>query len=425
MKPIALVLVLAQAALAACAAVAGAPASSSAPAAAPAAASAPPARAADDAAKPFEAVGILVARDAAPVALWPEEHSGPWTVAEVVEHGARVAAGDVVLRLDARKIDEELHRRELELVSSELRHRNLLKGHELEAAAARSARARSQAGLERAGRALQGYKDLELAFAERQDGIQERYEQSYVEDQTDELDQLQKMYEDDALVDATEDIVLKRSQRQLELTRTSNKLARDRSAYRKDYEQRMTLEQREEALAAQREEHERLLVQQELDAAERADQELRSADALRLAREALERLRRDRALFELRAPRAGVLLHGGTKALRPGASPVRHERGSELAGRGEVLLVAAPAPDAVRLELSDDLLRAVAAGAEVQVVSLERSEASARGTLAVEPFPRSASATEASYAATVTLEHPLEGVALGSRAKVTLVGTEK
>lgn len=419
MKPIALALVLAPA----CSAVAGAPASSSAPA--PAAASAPPAPSADDAAKPFEAVGILVARDAAPVALWPEEHSGPWSVVEAVEHGTRVAAGDVVLRLDTRKIDEELHRRELELASSELRHRNLLKGHELEAAAATAARARSQAGLERAGRALQGYKDFELAFAERQDGIQERYEQSYVEDQTDELDQLQKMYEDDALVDATEDIVLKRSKRQLELTRTSNKLARDRSTYRKDYEQRMTLEQREEALAAQREAHERLLVQQELDVAERADQELRSADALRLAREALERLRRDRALFELRAPREGVLLHGGTKALRPGASPVRYERGSDLAGRGEVLLVASPAPDAVRLELSDAELRALAGGAQVQVVSLERAQASARGTLAVEPFPRSASATEASYAATVTLERPLEGVALGSRAKVTLVGAKE
>jgi hypothetical protein len=41
------------------------------------------------------------------------------------------------------------------------------------------------------------------------------------------------MYAADALVDATEDIVIKRSERQLDLTLTSNQLARDRSRFRR------------------------------------------------------------------------------------------------------------------------------------------------------------------------------------------------
>jgi hypothetical protein len=350
----------------------------------------------------------------AALAIWPEQYSGGLLVLEAKPPGTIVAEGDVIAVLDTRAIDDELHRLELEAQSAAVRHQGVAEKNRIDEAAARSQLELAKAGLERTRRTLEGWKKSELAFAKRADELQKRQEQARVEDETDELDQLEKMYKADALVDATEDIVIKRSRRSLELTKTMNQLSRDRSAYRESLDLALQTEQKEEQARTQAEALERLAQQQALDARARGDAELRSADALREQNEKLERLRRDRAQLVLRAPRAGLLLHGSARDFRPGRSAPRHERGSSLAFRQDLFLVADPAPSALALELGDTELASLPGDSKVRVQAIGAPAAEARGSLHVDPQARSNAKCEAG----ITLEAPLEGAVYGARARV-------
>lgn len=374
-----------------------------------------------------EKQGVLAPLDGAVLSLWPEAYSGSWLVLEVAAQGTSVAEGDVVARLDPRAIDEELHRSELELASSDLAHQGLVERNRIETEAAQASLARARAALERARRGLAGWQQQELAFQRRSEELSRRYEDANVEDQTDELDQLEKMYSGDELVDATEDIVLKRARRGLSITQTQNQLARDRSKYRQELQVALEIEQRDDDVRAQAEAVERLERQQALDARARADAELRSADALALQSDKLARLRRDRALFELRAPRAGLLLHGAPRDYRPGKAPARHERGSQLEVRRDVFVVASPVPAEVAFDVSDAERARFASGAGIEVRRFgkdgEGDLGSSPGTVRLDDYPRSMSASETTLEASATLLRPLAVARAGERVSVRSAGS--
>jgi HlyD family secretion protein len=370
----------------------------------------------------FEKTAILVPSSFEALSIWPEQYAGRLIVLEVMPHGSEVKEGDVVAQLDARAIEDEIHRAELEVQSATVRHNGVVERNRLDGEAAVSALELARASLARAQRSLEGWKRDELAFNTRQDELSRRWEQANVEDQTDELDQLKKMYDADALVDATEDIVLKRSKRQLELTEVSNQLSRDKSQYKKDLELALQTEQREEQVRKQTEDLARLERQQALEAEARADAERRSADALAQETEKLERLRRDRERLVLRSPRAGVLLHGASQDYRPGKQPARHARGGELAFRQELFLIADPAPTQAALLLNDGEASRLPGGASVRVEALGPATGKAMGTVRLAQVPTASSPSEASYAADVVLEFGLEGVPYGARVRVVPEG---
>jgi hypothetical protein len=367
-----------------------------------------------------ETLGILAPLDGTPVSIWPEAYSGGYLVLEVLAQGSLVKAGDVLARFDSRAIDEELHRQELELQSSQLGHRSTLERNRLEAEAAAANLARARAGLERARRSLVSWKTDELAFDQRQDELNKRYQQANVDDQTDELDQLEKMYKGDELVDATEDIVLKRSRRGLALTQDQNALSRDRAKVHHDLELALEGEKREEDFRAQQEALARLERQQALEASSRADAELRSADALALAQEAHARLQRDRAFFELKAPCAGLLLHGGVRDYRPGRSPARHERGSQLSPRTELFVVAPPAPAGVAFDVPDGQRVRFASGQSLSVRALA-GDAKASAKVELDEYPRSLATSETTLEGRAKLEQALSGARYGERVRLELV----
>lgn len=377
---------------------------------------------------PGETRGVLAPLDGTVLSIWPEEYAGSWLVLEVLPQGAEVAAGDVVARFEARAIDDDLHRRELEQASSVLAHQALLERDQLESEAARTALARAGAALDRARRALAGWQQDELAFQRRSEELSRSYQDANVEDQTDELDQLQKMYQGDELVDATEDIVLKRSRRALALTQQQNQLARDRADYRQRLELELEGEQRAEEVLAQSESLARLERQQALDARARADGELRSADALARQEAELARLRRDRAHFELRAPCAGRLLHGGPRDYRPGHTPPRHERGSPLSPRAELFVVAAPEPTCVAFDVGEAERTTFASGTRVEVELLAGPGSDAPvlgGTVELEAYPRSIGVAETTLEARAVLSEPLAGAFYGQRVQVRPAGSAK
>lgn len=368
-----------------------------------------------------ERPGVFVPAEYEAVSIWPEAYSGELVVLEVLPHGSTVAQGDVIARLETRSIDELGHQADLETRSATVRHEAVVAKNAIDDDAAAASLEQARASLERARRTLEGWTKSEVSFAKRSDEIGKKYEAAGIDDQKDELAQLEKMYSGDELVDATEEIVLKRSKRRLAISEESQNLSGDRRVYRVEHDEAMQTEIKQEAVKTQELAFDRLKRTQDIERRARQDALARSADALRLQTEKLSKLKRDQKLLTLLAPRAGVLLHGKEKDYRPGRTPARYERGSQLSFRGDLFLVAAPDALAVALEVPESMLKNVREGVEVEVRPVATSEECVKGTIHLQPYPSAnAGGEESLYEARVGLADPLPGVRFGARAKVAI-----
>jgi hypothetical protein len=168
----------------------------------------------------------------------------------------------------------------------------------------------------------------------------------------------------------------------------------------------------------------RLAAQQEIDARSRRDAEARSAETVADHERKLERLRRDRANFELTAWRDGVFLHGSPSDYRPGRSPARYRRGDTLPARADVLAIAEPDPALVALDVSESDQPRFGDGARVEVRVMGAREGAVAGTLRVDPYARSLGTGELTFEARALLERPLAGARYGMRARVTALDSK-
>jgi len=275
----------------------------------------------------LERKGTFLPVDAAEIVLWPEAYRGEYLVLEVLAHGTTVKEGDVVARLDDRAYAEQMRRGEFDLAQSEQRLRGQEEDARIQAEAAAAALERADRDAARAKKRLQGFLEIEQPQARERDRLNDLSWQDRIDDQNDELTELKKMYDADQLVDATEQIVLKRSERGLARTRAGFDLQIRTREYGRQYDEAfrqedLELDARHKADALDRQKRSQAIQ----DA--RRDGELAKARLdLDLQREATARLRRDAGLFVLRAPRAGVVLHGA-----PQDAPwtARVERGGRL-----------------------------------------------------------------------------------------------
>lgn len=368
--------------------------------------------------------GVLVPAELEAISLWPETYRGELLVLEVLPQGSPVEAGDVVARLDTRALTEQIRQAELDVRSAEIKHAGLVERNRMAAEAAESKRARTTAELERARRALEGYLEHELSFSQRGDELSEMREKHWVDDQKDELDQLEQMYEADELTDATEEIVLKRSRRDLEHTQRRNALSRDQRDYQVNYTRAMQREQREEAVRKQEQALEHLLRTQALDTESRVDGETRSAAELEKKRTQLARLQADLELLTVRAPRAGILLHGKERDYRPGGSPPRLARGSNLSARKDAFVVAAPDELEVALDVPESALAKVRDGAGAVVRPVAQPDVELRGALVLPTYPASRKGGESQFEAVVELNDPAPDLVVGMHVKVELNGSK-
>ena len=368
---------------------------------------------------PLEQSGTLIPSSAVEVELWLDAYQGELLMLEVLPHGTFVNKGDVIARLDLEPIDRMIHDAQLELESTEISHQNTVARADIEAGRAASTLAATQRALHNAKRSLEGWEKYELAFNERSSALSATYTQHGIDDATDELNQLEAMYRDDELTDATEEIVLQRSRRNLARSKTSQKLSQDRRDYEKEYNVAMQSEQKRQAVVDAEENLDRLQRTQELDRRSTDDGVRRSKDRLAKARQKVDELTADRGRFEIRAPSSGLLLHGGVDSYRPGKVAPRHERGSSARQRTALFTVA----EADRLELAlsvpESKLDHVHDGMAVTVTPACAEDRQIVGRLSLDRFPSPASASkpENTYDATVEFDQKLTGLVPGMRAK--------
>ena len=253
--------------------------------------------------------GAFVSQRVEEVSLRPETWSD-FTVIEAVDHGQKVRKGDLLVRLDRRKIEEQIRdertaRKLAELAIEQLQAELavLEPSVPIELAAAERAKKTADADLDY-------FLNVERDMAERSANLQVQSSQMRVDFAREELEQLEKMYEADDLTEETEELILKRTRKQLEISEIYLEMAKTR----RDHAIEILLPRQE---AAMRELVERQHV--ELEKARSAlplsvtkmqlDLEKQQYE-LAKATEKLDKLERDAALLTVAAPADGIVYFG-------------------------------------------------------------------------------------------------------------------
>ncbi len=274
---------------------------------------------------------------------WAELH-----VLKAVEPGARVKKGDVVLTLDATKIDEAIRDLEAGRPLAEL----ALRLAREQVAASEKTNPLDLAAAERtnkhADEDLKRYVDIGRPLAVKSARFSVNRSQNYLEYTQEELRQLEKMYKADDLTEETEEIILKRQRNavkravfNLEMAKTNadktlNVELPRRDVTTKDNAQRQTL-----ALAKAKATMPLALnkARLELEKQIRAD---------RKGQEKLAKLKKDRAAMTVRSPADGIVYYG---ACVRGQWPKLNRslaRGTKLASHEVVMTIVEPQPVFVR-----------------------------------------------------------------------------
>ncbi len=373
-----------------------------------------------DVRRSVEVQGTFVPREGDELGFWPEKWSGELTFVEIASHGSYVNSGDVVARFDTRRIDEEIETAERDLSGAEAAHALAVERAEQETEVARERLEDARYAFERARTELEGWERHQLDFQRRSDELQAQNVQNNLEDQQHELEQLEAMYAADELVEMTEEIVLARSRRDLARSRTSQKLGLDRDEYERRYDlpaqdhaKRQAAHRAETSLA-------RLERLQALEARTRADGVERSKVGLEEKREQLQELREDLGKLVLRAPRGGVVLHGGRKDQGPGRTRPQHEVGGKAGARAALFTVFPADALEIAVSLSESQLAEVRSGAGATVRPLGRRDVELAGRLELAGHPVAGGGPEAQFEGRIVLERVPVGTIAGTHGKVEL-----
>jgi multidrug resistance efflux pump len=366
--------------------------------------------------------GTVVPAEASEITLWLERYRGELLVLEAVSHGSFVNEGDVLIRFDTSAIDRQLRQAEFDLEQARRKLDHTEQEHRIQEEAAGDDLARAEKAAGWAARKLAGYLEQERPFKIEEIRLRNQSTQHGIEDQRDELEQLEQMYKEDELVDATEEIVLKRSRRRLATSLAWARLREQQNEYALAHTEAIKLEglEQEAALkgaALDRQRRSAALGQEHRETAlERARFELDQKH------EDLEGLRRDRERLVARAPRRGLVLHGEVESA-PGEG--RLERGGR-AGLHQVLLVVAD-PDRLRVvtEVPESSLFEAGSGTAAEVTLVADPDFKALGALEVTSLPtRRAGDGGNLYRAEIELDERDPRLRPGMRCRVSVLVDE-
>jgi len=253
--------------------------------------------------------GSFEAVETSEMYIRPEVWSG-LSIAEAAGHGDKVAADDVVLELDKRKIDVAIEDLELQIVTTELALAQTEAGLETLRKSVPQDLESARRGAEEAEENMQRY--LEIDRPETIKDIEQQVKGAHhgLLYQQEELDQLEKMYKADDLTEETEEIILTRARHGVESAKHRLKkaisaqdhalnvlLPRQTIDFREaEQSATLALERAEAALPAAIKEKAIGLQKQEI--------------AFGKLEKKLERMKGDRKMMTIRAPHAGTVYYG-------------------------------------------------------------------------------------------------------------------
>jgi len=349
--------------------------------------------------------------DPAKLKLDCEKYGGPFKIEMITPSGSWVNAGDIVARLDRKAYAEALVEQTAAMERAEMDMKHYLAKLGMEKERRAEGLARSVRDHKRAAKKLKGYREFEKEFSEESERLTAQSREHGMERSKDELTQLEKMYSEDELVDATEEIVLKRQRRGYARSLASYDLWKRRTAYNKEW----YFAWREQDFVSSAESKATALRQAKAnaemaEARSAADLKKRERD-MDKKREAFQKFQADGEKLTLRASVAGLFLHGESGVT------VKYEKDGQLRNKTVVgRIMKAGALEVVGEIREADILR-VGAGIACEVKPAAAADQTLTGTLKVGYLPQKSGG----YEAIVTMGELPTGIRPGMTGAVSVV----
>ena len=294
-----------------------------------------------------------------------------FVVESAVPHGTRVDKGDVLVTVETDKIDEQIRDLEIGGRLADLAHgllerevALLEKSTPLQLEQARRARRIAAEDLKR-------YEEKEATLATAMNDMQLEFYKFFRENAEEELEQLEKMYEQDDLTEESEEIVLKRSRFEAVVARFFEKLARDQHERNAAFDLPRRLESVRRASQTAALDLERAEAALPL-ALQRAKFELeKSTNERHKSAENLAELRADRRRMPITAPADGTVYYGrwrNGKWSDAESAAGRLRAGGQLDPREPVITIVSPGKLVVRSGVPEKDLARVPVDAPARVV---------------------------------------------------------
>jgi multidrug efflux pump subunit AcrA (membrane-fusion protein) len=263
---------------------------------------------------PFEAVvelkGAFEPVDAVLVDHRPETFAQPLEIVKLASHGARVAEGEVILALDADRIDRAIADLEIDLAAGE----KALEMARREVATAEATTPLELADAERQDRIatedLARFTAVGRSLAEEEARFGVKAAEQRLRSAKEEFAQLEKMYKDKDLTEETEEMILQRTRFDVAAAEQFLRQATVAS------EDALTLDLPRRAVELERSVKKAALGLEKARATLPLHLEQKRLNVTKLehdrrqAQRKLEELRHDRGLATRTAPRAGILYYG-------------------------------------------------------------------------------------------------------------------
>jgi multidrug resistance efflux pump len=325
-----------------------------------------PESASDNEPKATKISGVIEAINAKEISADTEQISS-LELKRIVPHGSTISKGQNVVWFETEDIDKKIKEAEIDLrlskltlADAEFSYKQFLETQALDKKNAEQARKNSQ----------QDYDNFVQVDRDRQKLSAEfnlKSSRASLENAMEELEQLEQMYKEDDLTEASEEIVLKRAKRSVESAQyrlDGTEISSERSV--KQGIPR-SIAQQEDSLARAQLAHQKSI--QALTAArQRRDIELdRSRDKFKDEQEKLAELKEERKRVVLTSPMDGIVLHGKLNRGKLGDKPSTLEEGSKITPTQVVATVVDPGKLRIRVDLEEKYLATVTAGKKYKV----------------------------------------------------------
>ena len=265
-------------------------------------------------------------------------YAGPLVIASVVPPGAMVRKDQPLISFDRTWIDWQLTGAEHEVKVATAGQTKAETDAKLAVASEQLAMRQAEDAVKNVEAGRKWFEDVDGPQMLLMADLTVKQAQNSLDDQTDELDQLRKMYQGEELTAATADIVVRRAIRSAEQAKVLLKMQQERRDKSKSFEYPVrrqqsidVVEQAKTALAS-------LKAQQEQTAVVRAASLQAAKISVEQSTKKLTDLKEDAAQFQIKAPADGVAAYGNlTDAGWTGGDPKAFKVG-EKAAAGQVLM---------------------------------------------------------------------------------------
>lgn len=287
-----------------------------------------------------------------------------WTdlkVAEVVEQGAEVKSGEVVLSFDTEKLDEAITEAEFAVKAAILSLEDSKLNAEQAAVEFELNNAMNEREMKNARNDYEYFREIERDQRDKNLDWSLKFADYSLEYAEEELNQLLKMYTEDELTEESEKIVLKRAQRSVESSQRRYDLQQQSAKRQKEANFPREDVQREDSLKRQELKYEKTKTTLPF-ARDRADIAVKKAEfALKKAERKLSELQQDRKNMELKSPMQGVLFHGryanGKWTSTSGSANRELETNKKLPAKKVAMTVFDPNSLRIRAEIPEDKMK--------------------------------------------------------------------